>query len=507
MATFAREDEVQHATDAMGMLAVSGSGGGESSSSSSGRTHLVGRAGSMAPPSPPARNIEPQGLADTDYIGWNEFAKNYAAGNFDPVKIPHPPTESLASPTTASARSSPGTRYPSLSQAVTGQEEPSSSDTNYSGTSGATSASLLSGATDASSAPSISPSRSISSAAVVTKGVAIKAKSLEAENLLQRSQSSRPNKVMLPSYNLAAATVRMASASSGLSSGSLAPLGVPSPDKELTDPMANFVSTSSVNKKEDSTSDPSHGTRYPLSRSMSSALEPDRSLLHQLPTIAASPVASPFEHPRHTRSKLDQTSSKLASPSWMKGGLLQSNIHPATAPVEKTIEAASQEDYFGAAVSPPPSSNISRHPSYASGSSGSQQTVTGPLPTPAAFSDHPDERDETPPSTSPQESPPRSVNYNQMSEIYEKFGWLPAPLPPDELARRRALYRFNILHTAADLNFDRIAHMAKLVFASKIVLIALIDGETQWHKTQAGPAINEEVPRAGGFCAHTILSK
>jgi hypothetical protein len=93
-----------------------------------------------------------------------------------------------------------------------------------------------------------------------------------------------------------------------------------------------------------------------------------------------------------------------------------------------------------------------------------------------------------------------------MGELYNKFGWLPAPLPPNEEARRRALYRFNILHTAPDMNFDRIAHMAKLVFNTKIVLIALIDGGTQWHKTQSGLGA-DEVSRVSSFCGHSILAK
>lgn len=188
------------------------------------------------------------------------------------------------------------------------------------------------------------------------------------------------------------------------------------------------------------------------------------------------------------------------------------NIPPATAPVEKTIEAATGDDYFGKNASPPPPAGVSRQTSFSSGSgsTGSQQTVTGPATTPNPFADHPDERDEPlnqPRSRSLTPPPEGPVHVSQMGDVYDKFGWLPAPIPPEEMARRRALYRFNILHTAPDMNFDRIAHMAKLVFASKIVMIALIDGDTQWHKTQAGPAMVSEVPRASSFCAHSILSK
>ena len=40
--------------------------------------------------------------------------------------------------------------------------------------------------------------------------------------------------------------------------------------------------------------------------------------------------------------------------------------------------------------------------------------------------------------------------------------------------------RFNILHTAPDVNFDRIAHLAKLVFHAKWVLISLVDKDEQY---------------------------
>lgn len=41
------------------------------------------------------------------------------------------------------------------------------------------------------------------------------------------------------------------------------------------------------------------------------------------------------------------------------------------------------------------------------------------------------------------------------------------------------LSRFNILHTGSDANFDRIAHLVKLVFNTKGSYISLIDGHEQ----------------------------
>jgi hypothetical protein len=52
-----------------------------------------------------------------------------------------------------------------------------------------------------------------------------------------------------------------------------------------------------------------------------------------------------------------------------------------------------------------------------------------------------------------------------------KFESLPGP--PDFF---HAIFRYNIWNTGPDINFDRIAHLAKLVFNTKGVMIALVDG-------------------------------
>ncbi|KAJ7106458.1 hypothetical protein C8R43DRAFT_1045557 [Mycena crocata] len=86
-------------------------------------------------------------------------------------------------------------------------------------------------------------------------------------------------------------------------------------------------------------------------------------------------------------------------------------------------------------------------------------------------------------------------------------GFLAPPYPPDELGRRRALYKFNIMNTGPDLNFDRIAHLAKLVFNTKGVLISVVDGEEQWFKSEWGVNKAYSCARASSFCGHTILQR
>ncbi|KAJ1307554.1 hypothetical protein OPQ81_001651 [Rhizoctonia solani] len=84
--------------------------------------------------------------------------------------------------------------------------------------------------------------------------------------------------------------------------------------------------------------------------------------------------------------------------------------------------------------------------------------------------------------------------------------YLVPPFPPDELERRKALYRFNILHTSRDVNFDRITHLCKLVFSTKMVIISLIDKDEQWFKSESGFGV-EGTSRDSSFCAHSILQR
>ncbi|CAE6416351.1 unnamed protein product [Rhizoctonia solani] len=87
-----------------------------------------------------------------------------------------------------------------------------------------------------------------------------------------------------------------------------------------------------------------------------------------------------------------------------------------------------------------------------------------------------------------------------------RSSYLIPPLPPDELERRKALYRFNILHTSRDVNFDRITHLCKLVFSTKMIIISLIDKDEQWFKSESGFGV-DGTSRDSSFCAHSILQR
>ncbi|KAI0087316.1 hypothetical protein BDY19DRAFT_893168 [Irpex rosettiformis] len=97
----------------------------------------------------------------------------------------------------------------------------------------------------------------------------------------------------------------------------------------------------------------------------------------------------------------------------------------------------------------------------------------------------------------------RSAKEEQM---FSELGYLAPPNPPDELERRRALYRFNIWNTGHDANFDRIAHLVKLVFNTRIVTISLVDGTDEFFKSESGFGFHN-MPRSTSFDAHAILQR
>ncbi|KAI0661563.1 hypothetical protein C8Q70DRAFT_910657 [Cubamyces menziesii] len=91
-------------------------------------------------------------------------------------------------------------------------------------------------------------------------------------------------------------------------------------------------------------------------------------------------------------------------------------------------------------------------------------------------------------------------------QMFLELGYLAPPNPPDELERRRALYKYNIWSTGRDPNFDRIAHLVKLVFNTRIVIITLIDGTEQFFKSESGFDA-QCTPRTSSLCAHAILQQ
>ncbi|CDU22128.1 uncharacterized protein SPSC_00758 [Sporisorium scitamineum] len=97
--------------------------------------------------------------------------------------------------------------------------------------------------------------------------------------------------------------------------------------------------------------------------------------------------------------------------------------------------------------------------------------------------------------------------------FYRDFGYLPSILPPHEESRLHALSRYGPPKLAGDSNFERIAHLVKLVFNSKLVLITLVGEDQQIFQAQMGGGgeitIESLQSLAGSrncsFCSHAIL--
>ena len=78
------------------------------------------------------------------------------------------------------------------------------------------------------------------------------------------------------------------------------------------------------------------------------------------------------------------------------------------------------------------------------------------------------------------------------------------PLPLDETERLAALRRYEILDTAPEEAFDRVAQLAASLFAVPIAVIAFVDADRQWFKSRVGVGSIKETPRAIALAAHAL---
>jgi signal transduction histidine kinase len=79
-----------------------------------------------------------------------------------------------------------------------------------------------------------------------------------------------------------------------------------------------------------------------------------------------------------------------------------------------------------------------------------------------------------------------------------------APLPDNESERLNELYRYALLDTETEKDFDDIVTLASQICNTPISTITLIDASRQWFKSSVGLK-DRETSRDKAFCAHAIL--
>ena len=79
----------------------------------------------------------------------------------------------------------------------------------------------------------------------------------------------------------------------------------------------------------------------------------------------------------------------------------------------------------------------------------------------------------------------------------------PAPTLENEPDRLSALYRYRILDTEAEVEFDDFTQLVSQISGCPIALISLVDQRRQWFKSRVGFS-ERETPRDMSFCGHAI---
>lgn len=341
------------------------------------------------------------------------------------------------------------------------------------------------------------------------------------------------------------ATMRWAAARVDIS-----PLTLPSPEHELTDPMRGLITVVPGTHQPDAPVTPGANRRSRLSSFWQGTVDVHDSKNFKIQSLPASKLRSTAKSPQSSDGSDTALSSDGAA----------STISSITTTTDSSIREGSESDIINKAqlsilsASPPPTTGLHEDaPQQSQGYFTTSHTTPGIVsPIPAITSVPSDSiqltaSDSTPltsengPLTVPSEISPQRISLTRQisaplpevhsphdarttggrvvsdvnfksgrgakeEQLFAELGYLAPPNPPNELERRRALYKFNIWNTGPDMNFDRIAHLAKLVFNTRGVFVSLIDANEQWFKSEWGVK-SPSCPRAHSLCAHTILQQ
>ena len=378
---------------------------------------------------------------------WSTFIKAYADGKWDPQKTPQFPRSALSHPThqskltshcTPTVQGTPITTHSQPSQPTDGNTSTQPLVDTHNGLTQAPPNSTTPPPASSSIPPkpitdprTSKPERSHS----LNVNVSHRLRKSFADSRLSSANNSvnlddHPHQPLDPDVLATAAAIRWAGARI-----SVAPLALPSPEHELTDPMRGV--TAAIPGVH-----PAHGFTGPLTPEREAGLtSPGRrprlasfwegTVEEALPTVDGSPSTEPalLEEVETTVTEYSSSASLSAIP-------------PASAPLIASV-GSDIGDYFGDAYLQPASlacelptaDSVSSVPAVTRRICLTRQT-SSPLP---AFSDRTFRHHRTVRSSSENSGfGPRSVKEESM--FYE-LGYLVAPYPPDEIERRRALYR------------------------------------------------------------------
>ncbi|MBN4683943.1 hypothetical protein HUS73_25180, partial [Pandoraea nosoerga] len=65
------------------------------------------------------------------------------------------------------------------------------------------------------------------------------------------------------------------------------------------------------------------------------------------------------------------------------------------------------------------------------------------------------------------------------------------PIPSDDQKRLKELYRYEVLDTTYEDEFNDVVKLAATICGTPIALISLIDAKRQWFKAKLGIELNE----------------
>jgi GAF domain-containing protein len=80
-----------------------------------------------------------------------------------------------------------------------------------------------------------------------------------------------------------------------------------------------------------------------------------------------------------------------------------------------------------------------------------------------------------------------------------------AEIPLNDSNRLAELYKYELLDTVYEQEFDQIVQLASIVCKVPISLITLVDLDRQWFKAKHGLAV-AQTARNVSFCGHAILN-